>query len=132
MGGFFILFAFAVAKEFYTFYVYVYGSLYAPSATFMHAAPVFKAFGGKIISGNGGDCFVPVLDFYGVQIDGDDVSIGIEFWHFYPVAYAHGVVAGHLQAGDEAEDGIFKNEQEDGGHGAKDAEEIDGRFSHKD
>ena len=60
-----------------------------------------------------------ILHLHRVQRDIDDIAIGIHARHLDPVAHAQHVVAGQLDAGDEAEDGVLEHQQQDRLHGAQ-------------
>ena len=56
----------------------------------------------------------------------DDVAIGSILVHLNPVTGAYQIVRRNLNAGNEAEDGVFKHEKDDGRHGSQAAEESPG------
>src|SRR5690606_25479131 len=90
------------------------GPFNPPSARLLHAPPVLERVGDQVIGRNGSNGLVPVLDFYRIQIDFLYEAIGAVFGHLNPVADAHHVVGGYLDAGHKAQDGVLENQHQDG------------------
>ena len=82
----------------------------AAAAGFAHAAPVFKRVGDQRIGRDGGNGLVPVLHFDRGERDVDHIAVGAAAGHFDPVADHHHIVDRELEAGDQAENGVLKNE----------------------
>src|SRR5574344_13662 len=89
----------------------------APFA-FLHSAPVLERRGDKFVCGDGGDGVVPVADAHGGEGYVDDRSVRAAFRKFNPVAHVNQAERDDLNAGDEAENGILKDQHQYRGEGA--------------
>ena len=109
-------------------HVDVDGSLDAPAARLLHAAPVLEGVADEGVGRYGGDGVVEVAHLDGVERHLDDRSVGAILLHGDPVARAQHIVGRELYAGDEAEDRVLEDQHEDGRRGAEAGEEGDGRL----
>ena len=88
----FELFYVFFGQEAYALHIYVYGSFYAPSAGFRHAAPVGKRVRDQIISRNVYYGVVPVSYAYRRKQNINDFAVRALAGDFNPVAYADKIV----------------------------------------
>ena len=104
----------------------------APAAGFLHAAPVGEGFGYEFVGGNGGDGLVPVLYLDGGETYLRHLAVHSAARHHYPVAEPYHVVRTELDARHETEDGVLKDEHQDGGESRETAEQDGQAFTRKD
>lgn len=100
--NFFKFFEHFLVAEFHAIHIDTYRAFDTSSVAFAHSAPIFEGVGDEGVGGDGGDGFIPVLDFNGIERDFEHFTIGAVFWHFDPVAGSEHIVGGDLDTGDES------------------------------
>ncbi len=66
-----------------------------------------------------------------MQGDIDDVSIGVELGHLYPVAHPDHVVRADLDGGHQGENGVLEHQHQHCRHGAEPGEQQQRRLVHQ-
>ena len=108
------------------------GALDTTAARFKHLTPVAIALGKQLVSGNGGNRLVPVLDLDRVQRHINNKTIRPGLLHFDPVADAQHVIGAHLRAGHQRQQSVFKDQQEHRRQCTQTGEQQNGRLIQND
>src|SRR5690606_15232998 len=114
------------SQEAYGGHVDVDRTLYPPSTSLKHPAPVLEAVIKKLVGRHNGGCGIPVLDGHRRERDVQHIAIGTDLRHLDPVAHPHEVVVRQLYACNEGEQGVAEDEQDYRHHGAESAHEEPG------
>src|SRR5690554_5674522 len=89
-----------------------YRTLQPSTAGILHPSPVLERVRHQRVWRYSGDGFIKVLYLHGGERNLHYIAISPIFRHCNPVAYPHHIVGGHLQAGHESQDGIFKDQHQ--------------------
>ncbi len=107
-------------------------ALDASPTALLHAAPVTVGRVEQFVCRDGRDRLVPVLDLDRVERDVEHVAVRIVGRHLDPVPLFHQVVGVDLEAGDEREQRVLKEQQQDRHHRTQAAEEHQRRLAGKE
>src|SRR5690625_324275 len=80
----------------------------------VHRTVILETVFQEHMRGNDRERLVPVLYLHGVQRHLNHVTVCLVSRHLYPVAHADQVVTCQLRTGDEGQDGVLKDEQQNG------------------
>lgn len=107
------------AAEFYGAYIYINCHHDPSSSRIHHTPPVLERSGDKGVGGNGNDRIIEILYFYGYKCYVYDDAVGDGVLNGDPIPGLYHIIGGELYSRYKSQNGIFKNEGEQGGEGAQ-------------